>query len=133
MTPHKPIICLDFDGVVHSYISGWKGPRNIPDPPCQGALDWIHRALNGGFRVAIFSSRGNYLGGRRAMRRWLRLHSGEGWWFEQMDIGLEDVEFPRHKPPAHFSIDDRGMRFEGTFPDLDEIRHFTPYKETPTL
>ena len=46
-----------------------------------------------------------------------------------MDIGLESVEFPRRKPPAHFSIDDRGMRFEGTFPDLEVVRGFAPYKE----
>ena len=29
----KPILCLDFDGVVHSYTSGWKGADVIPDPP----------------------------------------------------------------------------------------------------
>ena len=28
----KPILCLDFDGVIHSYISGWKGADVIPDP-----------------------------------------------------------------------------------------------------
>ena len=27
----KPILCLDFDGVLHSYTSGWRGAR-IPDP-----------------------------------------------------------------------------------------------------
>ena len=37
----KPILCLDFDGVIHSYTSGWKGARIILDPPVPGALDFI--------------------------------------------------------------------------------------------
>ena len=27
----KPILCLDFDGVIHRYDSGWKGADVIPD------------------------------------------------------------------------------------------------------
>ena len=125
--PFKRIICLDFDGVVHSYVSGWKGPRVITDPPVDGALEWMHRALNSGYHVCVFSSRGRYLGGRRAMRKWLRHHAGEGWWFEQMDIGLEDVEFPLFKPPAHITIDDRALTFTGEFPSLGDVDTFKPW------
>ena len=66
----KPILSVDFDGVIHSYSSGWKGPRTIPDPPVAGAFDFLTLALER-FDVAIYSSRSHQWGGRRAMRRWM--------------------------------------------------------------
>ena len=65
----KKILAIDFDGVLHSYTSGWKGARSIPDPPVYGSLDWLTDFLDrycdvpdsiaamlpeGTFQVAIF-------------------------------------------------------------------------------
>lgn len=58
----KPILCLDFDGVIHSYSSGWKGADVIPDPLVAGALQFIRDAAMV-FAVQIFSSRSNQPGG----------------------------------------------------------------------
>jgi hypothetical protein len=66
----KPILCLDFDGVIHSYSSGWKGPRCIPDMPVNGALQFICEAMEY-FTVDIYSSRSRYVGGKKAMKKWL--------------------------------------------------------------
>jgi hypothetical protein len=123
----KKIVCLDFDGVVHSYTSGWKGPRTIPDPPVDGVLVFMTRLLDHGYRVAIFSSRGRYFGGRRAMRAWLKEHAGNMFYDCPAGSGLDRVEFPRHKPPAHLSIDDRAITFAGDFPDLEEVAEFKPW------
>src|SRR5882672_3079773 len=37
----KPILCLDFDGVLHSYSSGWKGADVIPDAPTPGMAAFL--------------------------------------------------------------------------------------------
>ena len=32
----KQTVVFDFDGVIHSYKSGWRGASIIPDPPVPG-------------------------------------------------------------------------------------------------
>ena len=64
-------ICLDFDGVIHEYSSGWKGSRIITDPPVNGAIDFLLGLIAEGYEPAIYSSRSHALGGRRAMKQWL--------------------------------------------------------------
>ena len=155
---NKPILCLDFDGVIHSYTSGWKGPRNIPDPAIPGALEFIVN-MQDHFSVHIFSSRSNYIFGRRAMKKWLykefkkiinsRVYSGElkdipEWLSKRIpfDFGepfyisfeyyikdvINNIKFPKHKPPALLTIDDRAIQFKGEWPTLDFIQTFKPYK-----
>ena len=68
----KKIIALDFDGVIHSYTSGWQGPRTISDPPVPGAMEFIVRLQDADFKVVVFSSRSRYWFGRRAMRGYIR-------------------------------------------------------------
>ena len=37
----KYTVVLDFDGVIHSYSSGWRGKTCIPDPPVPGIREEI--------------------------------------------------------------------------------------------
>lgn len=154
----RRIVCLDFDGVLHSYNSGWQGARVVSDAPVPGALDWLCSAMYR-FDVAVLSSRSHQFGGRRAMKRWLTRHLTE--WFKSGDVdnttmhwkalgyceetapwdnecryaaqfivGL--IQWPKHKPPAHYTIDDRGHQFTGEWPSLDSISSFRPWnREAP--
>ena len=124
----KPILCLDFDGVIHSYASGWKGADVIPDPPVDGAIAFMLEALNH-FDVVIFSSRSNEPGGLRAMKEWLLEHAGMTWYPSPDGAGLESVRFVTEKPPAFVTIDDRAITFTGTWPPIEVLRAFKPWNK----
>lgn len=130
---YKPILCLDFDGVIHSYTSGWKGARNIPDAPVEGAIEFMYKALNEGLDVVVHSSRSHHWGGRRAMRAWLKQHAGMLWYESMGAQGLEDVRFVLFKPAALVMLDDRALTFTGTFPALEALRAFKPWNKRSHL
>lgn len=130
----KPIIVVDFDGVIHSYTSGWKGPEVINDPPVPGALDWLVDAVED-FEIQILSSRSSQAGGREAMKTWLvkQYEHYNGWSFDEaFDFVWNILVWPLDKPPAFMTIDDRAFQFEGTFPPLDWVKSFKPWNKRPT-
>lgn len=129
---NKPILCLDFDGVIHSYKSGWKGADVIPDPPVDGAMKFIWDATEH-FRVAIYSSRSGQLGGLDAMQGWLRNHFMAFWGTHatQADDKFSEIEWPREKPAAFITIDDRALTFEGVWPDIETLKAFQPWNKRP--
>jgi hypothetical protein len=124
----KPILCLDFDGVLHSYASGWKGADVIPDPPVPGALNFIAAAMEH-FTVAIFSSRSNQPGGIEAMKEWFR------YWSQMQINDMPDtptgelIQWPTEKPAAFLTIDDRALTFTGTWPDVVDLLKFKPWNK----
>lgn len=116
LTKRKPILCLDFDGVLHSYQSGWQGADKIPDRPVPGAAQFIREAAKH-FKVVIFSSRSNQTGGIEAMRRWMMKYG----------MPVESVEFVQEKPPAMLTLDDRAQQFVGEWPSMEELLSFEPW------
>lgn len=129
----KPILCVDFDGVIHSYVSGWKGADVVSDPPVEGALQFLVEAM-GFFTVAIYSSRSSQPGGIRAMVEWL------GYWSVDPKHGMPDdfdhgawgsLLWPTEKPAAFLTIDDRAICFEGNWAELNpkELLNFKPWNK----
>jgi len=134
----KPILCLDFDGVCHSYTSGWKGAEVIPDPVVPGLFDFLETAKEH-FEIIIFSSRSHQPDGIRAMRAWFA-EQFTIWMFKKRPELKEKFEaficsdyllFPEHKPAAFITIDDRAFAFNGKWPDVKMLKSFQPwYKQT---
>lgn len=117
----KPIICIDFDGVLHSYSSGWQGPDVANDPPVKGAIEWLRGLIVGGqCDPQIYSSRSRQDGGIICMKNWLIKHGLE---IEHADA----LQFPTQKPAAFLTIDDRAFCFKGEFPETDDILNFQPW------
>ena len=114
----KPILVLDFDGVCHSYTSGWQGPGIISDPPVDGLFEFLREAGKA-FTIHILSSRSAYPEGIKAMRSWF-----EEW---GKDEDLPPLNFPDSKVAAHVTIDDRAVTFSGRWPDVEILIKFKPW------
>ena len=117
------ILCIDFDGVLHSYSGGWAGAEVIKDPPVPGAISWLkslvaHEDLD----PQIYSSRSKEDTGIVAMKTWL-LDNGLS------EVELDKLQFPTQKPPAYLTIDDRAFTFFGAFPSIDRIQNFKPWNK----
>ena len=113
----KPILALDFDGVLHSYASGWHGACKIVDEPTHGAQAFCERAIKH-FALLVFSSRCAFPGGAQAIMLWLTQHHfPAGMW-----VSIDGV-----KAPATVTLDDRAWRFDGEWPDVEELAVFEPW------
>ena len=115
MSEHRPVLALDFDGVLHSYTSGWMGVDKIPDPPVPGALEFCQAAVER-FEVVVHSSRCSDITGLQAVAEWLDVH----------DFPPE-IQVCGLKPPAHVTIVDRAITFTGAWPSLDDLERFVPW------
>lgn len=117
------ILCIDFDGVLHSYTSGWQGADVVADPPVPGAIEWLKELVHSfKYHVNIYSSRSRQEGGIQAMANWL-FENG----IDRDTMNL--LRWPIEKPAAYLTIDDRAICFNGIFPSQDEIDNFKPWNK----
>jgi hypothetical protein len=157
MAEYRKIVCLDFDGVLHKFDSPWTNPHTIPDGSVPYAMEFVLKCLVM-FDVHIFSSRSKTWRGRRAMKKWMleQMYKsigdtpapqqqqlpakliGEHWdnaapydnnmrVIAKMVVGM--IYFPTTKPPAHVTLDDRAILFEGRFPHPEWIANFNPWNK----
>lgn len=111
-----PIIVFDFDGVIHSYKSGWMGPSVIPDGPVPGIRESIQLIRESGYKVVVVSTRCATQEGREAVKNWL------------FRDGITVDAVLKEKPPAVCYVDDRAICFDGNANTLfEKIRGFEPW------
>ena len=97
-------ICLDFDGVLHSYES-WKG-ADVFDPPVPGAQLFVSQLIELGYEVIVQSTRAETTEGWDAMVAWPAKHD------------FSPIAVTHVKPKAVLYVDNRGYRFEGNFGEV---------------
>lgn len=114
----KRTVVFDFDGVIHSYTSGWCGADTIPDPVVPGIKEAIEHIRNSGYEVIVVSSRCRSISGIVAIEQYL---SNNGIWVDGICS---------EKPPAVCYIDDRAICFDG-HPEtlLSKIQSFKPWNK----
>jgi len=115
-------VAVDFDGVLHSYISGFQGLLNMPDPPVPGAIEWLTALHMKKKRVTIHSTRLNHHDETlqveviEAMRGYLLAHGCPPMVVDKIEFWTDEG-----KPNMTVFVDDRGFRFTGTFPTDEEL------------
>lgn len=128
----RPILCIDFDGVVHSYERGWQN-GDIYGEVVPGFFEWATQAAPL-FRLVIYSSRSQMADGRAQMWAWLKHQWGK--WAAERELSDDHIrcgefEFAAEKPPAFVTIDDRAVTFRGDWsaPELAPaaLRAFKPW------
>lgn len=118
---NKLTLCVDFDGVIHLYVTPWTNALVISDPPVAGAFEWLESMLVD-FEVCIYSSRSKEPDGIEAMKNWM------------YKCGcpphvVSQLKWPTQKPAAFMTIDDRCWCFQGPdkYPTAHDLRTFKPW------
>lgn len=113
-------VVFDFDGVIHSYTSGWQGIETIPDPPVPGIKEALKEITEAGYEIAVVSTRCHTLEGMKAITEYLK----------QYDLDKYISSINADKPPAIVYIDDRAICFDGK-PEmlLSKIEAFKPWNK----
>ncbi|HVQ52129.1 MAG TPA: hypothetical protein VMS92_18960 [Mycobacterium sp.] len=134
-----PILCLDFDGVIHDYKHGWRNGE-IYGHLTHGFFEWAQEAHRH-FTLVIYSSRSKDDDGVEMMAAWLVKELGKTVVRRSyrnaenrilIDIGGIEFQFAHEKPPAFLTIDDRAVCFKGDWSELEpaKLRKFTPWMST---
>lgn len=95
---HKPIVCVDLDGVLNAF-DGWKG-AGFFHPPRPGARGFLAELNRLGYQVVVFT---------------VRWGPDVESWLARSGLAEFVSMVTDKKPAAHVYIDDRAICFDGDF------------------
>lgn len=108
----KKILLFDFDGVIHSYTSGWQGCGVAIDEPVAGIKKVIDDLKNT-YSIYIYSSRCENINGINCIKNYCK------------EFNIYYDKICNTKPPAFLTIDDRCICFDGNPSSLvEKINNF---------
>lgn len=117
----RKTISIDFDGVLHLSSDDWIAPGVMTGRANPEALRFILAALQSGFDVVVHSCRFYDLGAVGAVREWIATEAWDALGEHAARFIGARLQYSLTKPRARIFIDDRGFRFEGRFPRLEDI------------
>jgi len=124
----KPILCIDFDGVIHSYGYGWQSGK-IYGTIVPGFFKWLGNTQEH-FKPVIYSSRSGNQKLKNEMMEWF--HDECMFATNQPpQFFCPGLEFADKKPPAFLTIDDRAIQFKGDWEaselTVEALLNFKPW------
>lgn len=122
---NRQTLCVDFDGVIHSYEKGWQGGE-IYGRVTDGFWAWV-KEVAPHFTLVIYSSRSKKRDGRLAMKAWLKTQWKAAGHKGRMPVFI----YASEKPPAWLTIDDRALCFNGRWDEmsLERLQRFRPWHD----
>lgn len=102
-------ICFDFDGVIHSFTSPWRGDEIILDAPVYGCRDALAIIKRKRCSILVHSVRCRSGRGRKAIAEYMEKHH------------LVYDEITEHKPVADLYVDDMAFLFTGVWDDVLKV------------
>ncbi len=105
----QPALCLDFDGVLHTY-RGWKG-EDVFNRPLPGALKFCRKMEKRGVKLYALS-----------VRPAVKVQA----WLDRYGFPVEAVDT---KPQAGLYVDDNGFRFRGDWQEVERAIGASPWWE----
>lgn len=110
-------VVIHFDGVIHSYSSGWQGEDVANDPIVPGVDEELKRLHEDGYRVIVVSTRCKTKKGMKCVKDYL--------WRNNLLRYVDSIS--DIKPNAIFYIDNKAVCFGGQLESSQEkIQYFKP-------
>ena len=119
--PHKSV-CIDFDGVIHDYSSGWQG-IDVFDKVLSGASEAMHKLHDAGYIIIIHTTRNDI----PALRDFLNKNDICFDYINNNPYQPKGSEYGKVKADVY--LDDRGVCFTGDWNDaIDKILNFKTWQ-----